>query len=251
MFVPAPYRDADGSWTGELVRNNPLALLASNGTDGVPYLTHVPVILSPNSSRNSSDESPDTRALMNGQLWGHMNRANPHWSALVPGTPVVAVFAGPHGYLSPTVYARTPAAPTWNFTAVHVHAVLETVEPERPGEATLETVVATVRTFERDFGTGWSEAGSLDYFRRILPGVGAFRLTVTGVDGMFKLSQEQDAEVRGRVERSFAEQASAGHRAVAALMSRLPPSGCPHHAPAGEPAAPGRPGEGGRLPRAV
>jgi len=244
VFVPTPYRDVDGSWTRELVRNNPLALLASNGTDGVPYLTHVPVVLDPNGSPGESpgdsrdafpDAFPDAALRPGCRLWGHLNRANPHWSALATGTPVVAVFTGPHGYVSPTVYARTPAAPTWNFTAVHVHAVLETVEPEQPGEATLETVVATVRTFERDFGTGWSEAASLDYFRSILPGVGAFRLTVTGVDGMFKLSQEQDAEVRGRVERSFAGEASSGHRAVAAMMGRLPSSGCPLHvAPGGE-----------------
>ncbi len=37
----------------------------------------------------------------------------------------------------------------------------------------------------------------------ILPAVGAFRVEITGAEGMFKLSQEQDEEIRERVFDSF------------------------------------------------
>lgn len=215
MFVPDFYREPTYSWITELICLNPLALLTSNGeAGGAPYATHVPIILDPRLS-------PDVSDLVGATLWGHMNRANPHWAALAGSggtTEVATVFTGPNAYVSPTVYEVTPAAPTWNFTAVHVHGTLDPVDCEPD---TLETVLATVRAFEGRFGNAWDMAQSLSYFRRILPGVGAFRIVVSKVDGMFKLSQEQNSEVRDRVRRSFAGRESHRHREIAALMDRL------------------------------
>lgn len=216
MFVPCQYREPDGSWTVDLVRGNPLAQLVSNGAAAEgPYATHVPIILDP----HMTDQRPTD--LSGITLWGHMNRANPHWQALEENTPVVVTFTGPHAYVSPTVYQITPAAPTWNYTAVHVRGVLRKVGS--PDE-TLDTVKFTVRALEAEFGEGWTMSDSLEYFRRILPGVGAFRIAVTRADRMFKLSQEQKLDVRRRVQRSFAERESNNHREIAALMSRLMPT---------------------------
>jgi transcriptional regulator len=217
MFVPCHYREPDESWIVDLVRNNPLATLISNGAEtNAPYATHVPIILDP----LAADQSPADLSAVT--LWGHMNRTNPHWRALLSDTAVALIFTGPHGYVSPTVYQINPAAPTWNFAAVHVRGVLRKIESDEPGEETLETVASTVRTFEGDFGTGWCMSDSIGYFRRILPGVGAFRIEVSDVDGMFKLSQEQETTVRRRVQLSFAQRESANHQAIAAMMSRLP-----------------------------
>lgn len=201
----------------DLVRGNPLAQLVTNGApDEGPYATHVPIILDP----HLPGEVPADLAGIT--LWGHMNRANPHWKALRTGAQVVATFTGPHAYVSPTVYRTAPAAPTWNFTAVHVRGVLRTVEP---GDETLETVMATVQAFEADFGAGWSMAGSVDYFRKIVRAVGAFRIAVTSCDGMFKLSQEQPPDVRQRVRSDFARRESSHHKEIAQLMNRLPGKG--------------------------
>jgi transcriptional regulator len=192
MYVPPEYNPADPVQVQELVSGYPLALLSTNGVD-TPYATHVPVII----------RKPGTAdgGLLGATLVGHMNRANPHWAALAGGVRALLVFAGPHGYVSPTVYGITPAAPTWNFTSVHVRGALQSIE-DRP--ASLGIVVATVRAFESRFGRSWDMRPSLDYFRRILPGVGAFTVQVDRVEALFKLSQEQTPEVRQRVVRSFA-----------------------------------------------
>ncbi|KUM99171.1 transcriptional regulator [Streptomyces yokosukanensis] len=214
MFVPNFYREPDSSWTVDLIRGNPLALAVSNGgpEDG-PFATHLPVIFDPETSGDWSGELPGATLL------GHMNRANPHWAALETGGVLLLTFTGPHSYVSPTVYEVTPAAPTWNFTAVHVRGVVERIDSI---EETLGVVQSTVRAFEGAFGDGWDMTGSLGYFRKIVPDVGAFRLTVTGAEGMFKLSQEQPGEVRGRVRESFGQSACAYKRETAGLMSRLP-----------------------------
>ncbi|MGA5417921.1 FMN-binding negative transcriptional regulator [Streptomyces pseudogriseolus] len=214
MFVPSFYREPDSAWMVDLVRDNPLALAVSNGSveDG-PFATHLPVIFDPQEAGDGPGELPGATLL------GHMNRANPHWTALETGSVLLLTFTGPHSYVSPTVYEKTPAAPTWNFTAVHVRGVVEKIEST---EETLGVVQSTVRAYEKAFGDGWDMTGSLDYFRKIVPAVGAFRFQVTGAEGMFKLSQEQPGEVRERVRGAFGQSACAYKREVSELMSRLP-----------------------------
>jgi transcriptional regulator len=214
MFVPSFYREPESSWMVNLIRSNPLALAVANGSpENGPFATHLPVIFDPETSGDWSGELPGATLL------GHMNRANPHWAALETGSVLVLTFTGPHSYVSPTVYEVTPAAPTWNFTAVHVRGVVEKIDSM---EETLGVVQSTVRAFEGAFGNGWDMTESLDYFRKIAPAVGAFRYTVTGAEGMFKLSQEQPGEVRDRVRESFGQSACAYKRETAGLMSRLP-----------------------------
>lgn len=214
MFVPRPYREPGTSWMFDLIRNNPLALMATNGTaETGPFATHLPVILDPTTPEEPVD------GLVGVTLLGHMNKVNPQWRALRSGGAVLLSFTGPHAYVSPTVYGVTPAAPTWNFTSVHVRG---TVHKFGDVEETMSVVQATVTAYEKGFGTGWDMTESLGYFRRIAPGVGAFRVTVTAADGMFKLSQEQQPEIRARVRQSFGESECTRHRDTAELMSRLP-----------------------------
>jgi transcriptional regulator len=214
MFVPSYYREPEGSWMVDLIRTNPLALAVINGSaDEGPFATHLPVIPDPEMTEDWSDD------LSGATLLGHMNRSNPHWAALETGGVVLLVFTGPHGYVSPTVYEVTPAAPTWNFTSVHVHGVVEKIESI---EETLGVVQSTVSAFEAEFGAEWDMSESLGYFREIVPAVGAFRVTVSKAEGMFKLSQEQPDEVRARVQHSFSRREHERYRETARLMGRLP-----------------------------
>lgn len=213
MFVPRQYHEPEGSWMVDLIASNPMALAATNGSvAGGPFATHLPVIFDPDAPDDYADNLSGTRLL------GHMNRANPHWKALKNGDPVLLVFTGPHGYVSPTVYATSPAAPTWDFTAVHVHGTVERIEST---EATLDVIKSTVTALEGKFGANWDMSESVDYFHKIVPAVGAFRVTVSAAEGMFKLSQEQPAEVRDRVQCAFSERESGRYGELAALMGRL------------------------------
>lgn len=214
MFVPDHYLPPDTTWMVDVIRNNPLALCVLNGSPEVgPFATHLPVIPDP----EMADDWPT--GLVGAKLLGHMNRANPHWSALQNGSVILLVFTGPHAYVSPTVYEKTPAAPTWNFTSVHVHATVEKIDSI---EDTLEVVKSTVRAYEGRFGAEWDMTESVDYFRKIVPDVGAFHIRVTGAEGMFKLSQEQEPEVRERVRSSFEQRGCTRHMEAAGLMGRLP-----------------------------
>ncbi|GAA2704295.1 FMN-binding negative transcriptional regulator [Actinoplanes palleronii] len=213
MFVPKMYREPSAQWIIELIRSNPLALLMTNGEDSEgPYGTHLPAIPDP---LRPTEGLTDLAGMT---LLCHMNRANPQWKTLRPAMPAVLSFTGPHAYVSPTLYPFSPAAPTWNYTAAQVRGVIDVISD---AEQTLAVVRATARTLEADFGAGWDESGSIDHFLRILPGVGAFRFTISRAEATFKLSQEQSDTTRDGVCRHFARGDSGRQREVAEYMSRL------------------------------
>ncbi|WP_336246863.1 FMN-binding negative transcriptional regulator [Streptomyces cupreus] len=216
MFVPAAYRQPDQSWTIDMIRSNPLALLVTADPQGPGvHATHVPVILDPAAGDPTADDptADDPAEIV---LLGHMNRANPHWAAVDAGEALV-VFTGPHSYVSPTIYQTTPAAPTWDFTSVHVRGPVQRLAQSEP---TLAVVQATVRAYEAEFGTGWDMSESVGYFRKILPAVGAFRIHGRRTEAMFKLSQEQPPEIRERVRESFGGDPTGRRGKVADLMCR-------------------------------
>lgn len=206
MFVPHDYRPPDPTWVTNLVIGNPLAILATSVPESSPAATHVATI---------PEGEPRHAGLVGSSILGHMNRLNPHWDQIQHGGPALLIFHGPNSYVSPTIYRISPAAPTWNFTAVHVRGLLTLIHDR---EETLSVVMRTVAALERSHGTGWDMSGSLDYFRQIVTGVGAFRLVVEKVDGMFKLSQEQQPEICQRVIDAFAAADHSDQRCLAELM---------------------------------
>ncbi|WP_406205837.1 FMN-binding negative transcriptional regulator [Kitasatospora sp. NBC_01560] len=206
MFVPDLYRADGEAWPRRIMLDHPLATLTSNG-EAAPFATHVPSLLPPG--------TPEDAPLAGLSLIGHMTRANPHWQALTDGTRARMMFDGPYGYVTPTVYRTDPAAPTWDFTSVHVQGRLRLVQDQ---EETLQIVRWTVETLEERFGDKWDAGTSLDYFRSILPGVGAFYLEIESVDAMFKLSQEKSAEVQERVIRRFEEDGGNSYGRLAQVM---------------------------------
>jgi transcriptional regulator len=128
----------------------------------------------------------------------------------------VLVFSGPGAYVSPVIYDTTPAAPTWNFSALHLRGTIEQLADSRR----IDVVTRTVAAFERDHGRGWDMTGSLGYFQQLAPGIGAFRFTVSAHEQMFKLSQEKPVEVRQRVAAALADSPAGSGRDVAAAMCR-------------------------------
>lgn len=224
------FRAPDPAAVVSLVREHPFAvvvgLAAQDGTAGgsapgdlVPAATHVPVVPAPGSDLS--------HGLEGAVLWGHMARANPQWRTFVPGPRVLAIFSGPHGYVSPTTYETSPAAPTWNYSAVHVVGRVRVVED--PQES-LAVVVATVEALEGSQASPWSHQGSLGYFRKILPGVTAFTISVESVTAVFKMSQDKPDEVYDRVRAGFAAR---GGAVSAVLEASNAVRGCPARGPAG------------------
>ncbi|NUW41412.1 FMN-binding negative transcriptional regulator [Nonomuraea rhodomycinica] len=200
MHVFPRYAPADPAHAARLVRENPFALVVSVA-GGVPVATHAPVLV----------EEAGGPGFEGATLVGHLARVNPQWRAWESAPEALVVFSGPHGYVSPTSYEADPAVPTWNYAAVHLTGRIE-VHPDP-----LEVVERTVEAMESSRTPSWRPgAASREVFARIVSGVVAFRVRVTGERGMFKLSQDIDDGRRARVRRD-------ADPALAALMDQVDP----------------------------
>jgi transcriptional regulator len=167
--------------------------------------THLPLVV--------KDEGP------HGLLEGHFARAYRHWQALA-GRETLAVFAGPHSYVSPALYADPLSVPTWNYIAVHAYGILELVEDEAGKEALL---AGLIRAHEPAFAEKW-RAMPGDFRCSMLAGIVGFRIAIERIEGKFKLSQNRDQAERGNVHAAHAA-GSPDQQALATWMKRLEMNG--------------------------
>jgi transcriptional regulator len=186
MYIPAAFREARPEQLHALIRAHNFGTLISQ-LDGELFATHIPFLL-------------DAERGPHGTLIAHLARANPHWhsfldpsssAATAQPAPALAIFSGPHAYISPNWYATELSVPTWNFTAVHAYGVPTIVhDPERV-RAILD---ATVRLHEGPPPDGWSsDRLPADFVSKMAHGVVAFELVITDLQGKTKLSQNRPA----------------------------------------------------------
>jgi len=175
MYIPKHFAFDEPAEIQAFVRDFPFATLVST-VDGVPCATHLPLML-------------DMRIGAHGMLRGHVARANPHWRAFESdASESLAIFHGPHTYISPRWYAEGPAVPTWNYVAVHMYGRPRILSSNDDLLADLEAMVAV---FEPD-----GQADHIitpDYKERLAAGIVGFHMEVTWVEGKRKLSQNKSA----------------------------------------------------------
>ena len=182
VYIPRPFAARDTAQVARLVAEYPFATLITPA-DPDPYLTHLPLEFVP-------DRGPA------GTLLGHMARANPHWKHFGKGASI-AVFSGPHAYVSPAWYAEPASAvPTWNYAVAHVHGVAELMDSEQDKRALLDAMVAR---YEGSRARPWRLQLQGEALQGMLGAIVAFQLRIERVDAKFKLSQNRSAEDRERV----------------------------------------------------
>ena len=105
MYNPDPFLETDPEKLRAFIREHPFATLVTAAAEG-PYVSHIPLYLDPGGEA----------------LVGHVARGNGHWR--LAGAPSVAVFHGPHAYISASWYDAPGTVPTWTYLAVHGRGTL-------------------------------------------------------------------------------------------------------------------------------
>jgi len=90
MYMPPQFNVTDRAVAARLMRDHPFATLISNDDQGLPYVTHLPLVL--------EERGPDDFVL-----WGHCAKPNAQWRYLQARPRALVSFLGPHAYLSPDV----------------------------------------------------------------------------------------------------------------------------------------------------
>ena len=195
MYVPKHFSVEDRDSLDRVIRDNPFGLLVG-AAGGAPFATHLPFL-------------PDGDRLL-----AHVARGNPHWKAIDGKTEMLAVFSGPHAYVSPRWYEPGPAVPTWNYVAVHVYGAPRVIDDARSVRALLDRLVG-----EYEAGAWTLDGQDPDYIDRMMRGIVAFEMPLTRIEGKFKLSQNRPAEDRRRVAAELAGSGRGADGALARLMT--------------------------------
>lgn len=185
-------------------RDRGFGSLSVNGPLG-PLLAHIPFLL-----------APDGRFADI-----HLASSNAIARADLPCPAVVAV-VGPDAYVSPDWYGTPDQVPTWNYVAVHLRGTLAPL----PDAELAPMVNALSDLFEARLlpKAVWKSSKMTEgVMARMLRMIRPFRLTITEVEGTWKLNQNKTAAARAGVIDGL--QAHAGvppEGALASLMRLLP-----------------------------
>jgi transcriptional regulator len=149
-------------------------------------------------------------------LQGHIARANPQAADLDRGAEVLAIFSGPHAYISPSWYEAGPAVPTWNYASVHAYGTARAIEDR---EWLRDMLDRLSRRHEAREAAPWRMRDLPEgYLKTMLGGIVGIEIEVNRLEGKFKLSQNRPAADRPRIVAALEQREDENSRDVAALM---------------------------------
>jgi transcriptional regulator len=213
LYIPNHFREDRPEILHELMRQNTLAALVTTGPDGITA-NHIPLIFDP-------EPAPF------GTLRGHLSRANSQWKSLAAGTEALAIFQGPSAYISPSWYPSKQAdgrvVPTYNYVAVHAHGPLKVFDSPVELEKHLRKLTDA---HESRFPSQWSvDDAPAEYVQTLLKGIVGVEMSITRLEGKWKVSQNRPAEDRSGVVEGLKAAGGAGNQAMGELICKREDAG--------------------------
>lgn len=200
MYLPKHFAEPDAQRIADLIHEQGFATLVVQH-QGQPFASHVPLLFDPASGEK-------------GVLYGHLARANPQWQSFADGAPVLAIFHGPHAYVSPSWYL-TPGVPTWNYAVVHVRGRVRLIDDAEQAGA---IVAALTEQYDGLVADPDGPVLAPEKWQAMLAGIVGFAIDIDDIQGKFKLSQNRSKEDRQRVIAKLGQSDAAADQAVASLM---------------------------------
>lgn len=203
MYIPQSNRIEDPQKAHDLMEAHGFATLVTQ-KDGIPWASHLPVLL----DRTGSGEV---------RLRSHMARANEQWTHFESGQEVLCIFHGPHAYISPSWYAAEVAVPTWNYATVHVygHPTIEEC-----GEALLKIVEDTAAKYESRMPEPWAMNAPEATVKSLLRAIVGFTISITRMETKFKLGQNRSQEDRDGMLKALEDSPEEEARALAKFIRK-------------------------------
>ncbi|HEX6227816.1 MAG TPA: FMN-binding negative transcriptional regulator [Chryseolinea sp.] len=199
MFVPKYAQNNDVAEIKAFIRQNSFGILVSQSMDKL-IATHIPMEFSHDDSR----------------LLGHVSKANPQWKSFERDSNVLAIFSGPHAYISSSWYDHENV-PTWNYVAAHVYGTARIIE----GDELYQALRDLVNRYEAASSTPVSIEGmSPSYLRQSMQGLVGFEITITAIEAAYKLSQNRDQKNHAQIINELDARKDTGSRQIAAEMKK-------------------------------
>jgi transcriptional regulator len=197
MYTPPAFRVDDPTWIHGFVEAHDFGLLIS----AAPMMvSHLPFHL-----LRGEGGAPD-------RLLCHLARANPQWQAFRDeGAEVLAVFRGPHAYVSTAWYGLHPSVPTWNYDTVQARGRATLIE-DTDGIAVQMRALAERYEPEQGFDMDAQPARYMDGMFKALVGV-----SIEVTEWTAKRKQSQNRPMADRISVAAQLDTRGDHAAAAAL----------------------------------
>jgi transcriptional regulator len=173
MYIPDLYKNENQEEINAFLQANSFGILI-NQTEGKLTATHIPLEL---------DTDKEGKTI----LHGHLSKENPQWKGFSENDQILAVFSGPHSYISSSWYDHENV-PTWNYIAVHVYGTIKIIE----GEAVIASLKKLVDKYEK---SSENPVRVEDLSKKTMMqtrGIIAFEIEITEIHATKKLSQNRD-----------------------------------------------------------
>ena len=194
MYNLPYYKENNKEVVLQFIHQHPFAFLTGCSEKGEPVATQIPVFI----------EEREEKLF----LTGHIMRQTDHHKAFEENPNVLAVFTGPHTYVSATWYGNPHQASTWNYMSVHVRGLLKFLDEKG--------LINLLRKTTLHFENGNSQSSTVfdnlskDYVDKLIKAIVAFKIEVKNIDNIFKLSQNRDKKSYNNIIGKLEEQGSDG-----------------------------------------
>ena len=197
MYIPKYFIITDETMAYDIMKEHSFSTLFSQH-NGMPFATHLPLILNKE----------------NTYLYGHFARPNPQWKDIKNQT-VLAIFHGPHCYISPSWYETNKAVPTWNYVTVHVYGEVELLEDENELMGSLHEMVLKYETPDSSYRLQDVDA---EFLAGMNKGVQGFKIKINKIEGKAKLSQNHSLQRQELVINQLEQISNTDEQQISSLM---------------------------------
>lgn len=203
MYIPSYYKNEDRTEIEAFLKANAFGILV-NTVNGKLWATHIPLELV---------ESVDGKQA----LVGHISKENPQWHGFAPDEEVMAIFCGPHAYVSSSWY-DFEGVPTWNYSAIHIYGKIKILNEAE--------TVASLKSLVDKYEAGRENPTRVENLSRktmmMARAIVTFEIEITDIQAKKKHSQNRDAKNYDSVISHLEETGDADAIAIASDMRKNP-----------------------------
>jgi transcriptional regulator len=191
------YTEKDEQKVIDFMKANPFAIITGAGNE-YPVATHIPL---------------EVTVHDNGRIFlsGHIMRKTDHHLAFEKNNNVLAIFTGPHCFVSASWYTDPQVGSTWDYMTVHAKGKIIFTDEE----GTLKAVKAVSDKFEGTSSEGAYDNLPKEYIDRMVKAIVGFTIEVEKFDNVFKLSQNRDIESQKNIIEKLKERGDDNSRMIA------------------------------------
>jgi transcriptional regulator len=200
MYNLPYHKEEDAAAVLAFINQYPFAFLTICDEQHRPVATQVPLL---------AEEREGTLYLT-----GHVMRNTDHHKALLQNPYALAVFTGPHTYVSATWYS-SPKGSTWNYMSVHAKGNVRLLDEEG--------LIKVMKKLTLHFENGNAESNTTfdnlpaSYTAPLVKAIAGFEIAVDDLDTVFKLSQDRDETSYHNIIEKLTEQGGDG-KLIADIM---------------------------------